>query len=286
MEEGMVSMDQLIPVHFVCTTCGVQYPLSKTAPARCSICDEERQYVNQSGQSWTTLEAMRESKEHSNEIVEDEQGLYSIKTKPEFAIGQTAYLVQNGGFNLLWDCITYLDEQTIAEVKRLGGIHAIAFSHPHYYSSQVEWAETFDVPIYIHEDDKIWVIRPSDRIRFWSGETLELAEGLTLHRLGGHFKGGTVLHWGHGNGGKGVLLTGDIIQVVADQRWVSFMYSYPNLIPLPAAKVAVMADKVKDLKFDRIYNAFHRVVKTNADESVQKSAQRYIDALEGRLFNT
>jgi hypothetical protein len=121
---------------------------------------------------------------------------------------------------------------------------------------------------------------------FWSGERLQLSDNLMLHRLGGHFKGGTVLHWKNGCASKGVLLTGDIIQVVADRRWVSFMYSYPNLIPLSAAKVEDIAGKVIALSFDRIYNAFRGVVKENASESVQKSAQRYIDALQGRHTHT
>jgi glyoxylase-like metal-dependent hydrolase (beta-lactamase superfamily II) len=269
--------------YYICTTCGVQYPQIQEAPTDCLICNEERQYVNPFGQSWTTLESMKKNKYYTNEIHQDEENLYSIKTKPEFAIGQTAYLIQNQGFNMLWDCITYLDEKTIEEINHLGGIQAIALSHPHYYSTQVEWAETFNVPIYIHEDDKEWVIRPSDKIRFWSGEFIELTKGITLYRLGGHFKGGTVLHW---NSGKGFLLTGDIIQVVADHQWVSFMYSYPNLIPLPARKVREIADKVKDLSFNRIYNAFHRVVTEHADQAVQKSADRYIKALNGSLFNT
>ncbi|MGC4378851.1 MBL fold metallo-hydrolase [Fictibacillus sp. Mic-4] len=272
--------------HFICTTCGVQYPESQKEPAECLICNEERQYVNPSGQEWTTLEAMQQSGLYVNEILQEEDGLFSITTKPSFAIGQTAYLIQNEGFNVLWDCITYLDEKTIEEIRRLGGIQAIALSHPHYYSTQVEWAETFNAPIYIHEDDREWVVRPSDNIIFWSGESFELARGITLHRLGGHFKGGAVLHWESGNQHKGVLLTGDIIQVVADRRWVSFMYSYPNLIPLPAEKVREMADHVKDLSFNRIYNAFHRVVAERADEAVQKSADRYIKALEGTLFTT
>lgn len=272
--------------HFVCNTCGVQYPLLEEAPKLCVVCNEERQYVSLAGQSWTTLEEMRASKNFTNEIVQEEEHLYSITTKPRFAIGQTAYLVQDDNFNLLWDCITYFDDAFLAEVKKLGGIDAIALSHPHYYSAQVAWAEALDVPIYIHEDDKEFIVRHSDKITLWSGEALKLSANLTLHRLGGHFKGATVVHWENGNEGKGVLLTGDVIQVVADRRWVSFMYSYPNLIPLPAAKVEEIAAKVKDLSFDRLYNAFHRVVKENANESVQKSAQRYIAALEGRLFQT
>jgi hypothetical protein len=116
--------------HYICTTCGTQYPLSFEPPKRCDICDDERQYVNPNGQSWTTLELMRESNLYTNEILQEEEGLYSITTKPEFAIGQTAFLVQNKDFNLLWDCITFLDDRTLEEVKKLGGVQAIALSHP------------------------------------------------------------------------------------------------------------------------------------------------------------
>jgi glyoxylase-like metal-dependent hydrolase (beta-lactamase superfamily II) len=273
---------------YICVTCGAQYGDTEKELATCKICAEERQYVNPKGQTWTTLEKMVQSGEYKNTIAEEESQLYSIKTTPKVGIGQTAYLVQDkdSGFNLLWDCITYLDGPTINEIRTLGGIDAIALSHPHYYSTQVEWAETFDAPIYIHEDDQVWVTRPSERIIFWTGESLELQSGLVLHRLGGHFKGGAVLEWSRGHSGKGILLTGDIIQVVADPKWVSFMYSYPNLIPLPAAKVQEIADRVQDLKFDRLYNAFHGIVSEDAQSAVQKSAERYIAALNGTLFNT
>lgn len=272
--------------NYVCITCGVQYAASEEVPVRCMICDEERQYINPSGQSWTTLEQLQTSNTYENEMIEEEKGLYSITTKPTFAIGQTAYFVKTEAFRVLWDCISYVDKETLQKIEELGGLDAIALSHPHYYSTQVEWAEHFQVPIYIHEDDRAWVMRPSKHIVFWSGESLKLAEGVTIHRLGGHFAGGSVLHWEQGNDGKGVLLTGDIIQVVADQNWVSFMYSYPNLIPLPASKVEEMAKTVGRLSFNRLYNAFHRVVKSDANEAVQRSAKRYIEALEGKLFYT
>lgn len=272
-------------INYICETCGVQYENSIEAPEQCTICNEERQYVNPNGQSWTTLEKMIKDG-YDNIFNLEEEGLYSLKTIPEFGIGQTAYIVQSDSFNLLWDCITYIDQTTIKKIMELGGIQAIALSHPHYYSTQVEWAEAFNVPIYIHEDDKEWVMRPSDKIIFWSGESLELHKGIVIHRLGGHFKGGSVLEWKDGNEQKGILLSGDIIQVVADHQWVSFMYSYPNLIPLPASKVREMANIINELKFDRLYNAFHRIVKENAKNSVQKSADRYIAALNGTLFNT
>ncbi|MEN2448664.1 hypothetical protein AAZF84_12395, partial [Bacillus sp. JR_15] len=162
----------------ICTTCGVQYNAASKEPAECIICNEERQYVSLSGQTWTTLEEMKQSGRFQNEITFVEERLYSLTTTPEFGIGQSAYLIQEPGFNLLWDCITYLDQRTTENIEQMGGIQAIALSHPHYYSAQAEWAEMFDAPIYIHEDDKQWVQRPSSRIVFWSGETLKLSSGL------------------------------------------------------------------------------------------------------------
>lgn len=272
--------------NFICTTCGVQTASSAAEPKMCKICNEERQYVSPAGQAWTTLEGMIQSQTYKNEVVPEEERLFAISTSPNFAIGQTAYLVQGENYNLLWDCITYIDPKTIGEIKKLGGIDAIALSHPHYYSTQVEWAEAFDAKIYIHEDDRKWVTRPSDRIVFWSGDSLELNAEMILHRTGGHFKGAAVAEWKKGSSGKGVLLTGDIIRVVADREWVTFMYSYPNFIPLPASTVERMAEQLNEISFDKICDAFHRFVKEGAGAAVQRSAKRYVAALSGELFDT
>lgn len=83
-----------------------------------------------------------------------------------------------------------------------------------------------------------------------------------------------------------VMLSWDIIQVVADTDWVSFMYSYPNLIPLPPEKVQEIAEKVQPLTFDELYNAFHKKVSKDANNAVQLSAQRYIAAIRGEFFDT
>lgn len=272
--------------HYICETCGVQYECSNEVPEECMICGEERQYISSNGQTWTTLDKMIEEGAYKNTILVEEEHLYSINTNPGFGIGQTAYLIKEKQFNLLWDCITYLDQTTIRHIEDLGGIDAIALSHPHYYSSQVEWAEAFNSRIYIHEDDREWVTRPSEHIIFWSGESFELQEGIILQRIGGHFKGGTILEWKNGNSQKGVLLTGDIIRVVADREWVSFMYSYPNFIPLPSNNVERISRRIKECKFDKLYDAFNRVIKEEAKHRVQKSASRYIEAVNGTLFTT
>jgi hypothetical protein len=144
----------------------------------------------------------------------------------------------------------------------------------------VEWAHAFEAPIYIHTDDRQWVMRPDHAVQFWEGETMSLGAGLSLIRCGGHFAGGQVLHWAAGAAGKGVLLTGDILTVVSDRRYVSFMYSYPNLIPLPAVAVRRIAAAVEPYPFDRIYGAWwDRIIANDAKAAVTRSADRYIAAL-------
>jgi hypothetical protein len=261
---------------FICKACGTQFADADTPPDSCPICTDWRQYVPAAtGQQWTTLAEL--AADHANTI-RDQGELVGIGTTPSFAIGQRALLVPFGDGNLLWDCITLLDDATAAEVERRGGLAAIAISHPHYYSCMVEWAHRFECPIHLHAADAEWVMRSDPAIRFWEGERLELGHGLTLIRGGGHFDGGTILHR------DGALLTGDIIQVIPDRTHVGFMWSYPNLVPLPDAEVQRMAAAVEPFAYDAIYGAWwDAIIPADGPEIVRRSADRYSRALQGEL---
>jgi len=263
---------------FICTTCGTQYPISDEPAPGCTICQEERQYVNPLGQNWTTLAVMRRT--HFNAFRRHEPGLTGIGTVPGFAIAQRALLLRTGSGNVLWDCISFIDDATMEIVRALGGISAIAISHPHYYSSMIEWSYAFDgAPIFLHAADRRWVVRPDPVVSFWEGETREVTPGVTLIRCGGHFAGGTVLHWAEGSGGKGALLSGDIVQVGPDKK-VSFMRSYPDLIPLDASTVQHIADILEPWPFDPIYGAWwDRIIVTGGKQALAYSVRRYIDAV-------
>ena len=268
--------------NFICTTCGTQHFESEQPPTVCAICEDDRQYVKATGQQWTTQERLRLT--NRNSIRFEEPGLSGIGVEPHFAIGQRALLVRTSNGNVLWDCVPLFDPALVEMVKALGGISAIAISHPHYYSSMVEWSRALgDVPIHLHAADREWVMRPDKSIVSWEGETKTLGEGLTLIRCGGHFEGGTVLHWQDGAGGKGALLTGDIIQVVADRKHVSFMYSYPNYVPLSAVAVERIVKAVGPFRYERVYGAFwDTVIERDGEAAVARSAERYRRAIGGQ----
>jgi glyoxylase-like metal-dependent hydrolase (beta-lactamase superfamily II) len=270
----------------ICVTCGTQFEESERPPERCPVCEDERQFVGWAGQEWTTLAELRAR--HRLALKDEGDGVLGIGTEPRFAIGQRALLVpakggDGPGENLLFDCISLIDDAAVRVVEALGGLSAIAISHPHYYSSMVEWSRAFgDVPVWLHADDRQWVMRPDPAIRFWEGEELELGPGLTLLRLGGHFAGAQVLHWAGGADGRGAVFAGDVLQVVMDRRFVSFMYSYPNYTPLPAATVQRIARQLEPYPFERIYGAwFGAVVRTDGKEALRRSAERYVQALGG-----
>ena len=264
----------------LCRACGTSFPDAEREPASCPICEDERQWVPAGGQSWTTPAELAAG--HANLWRTHEPGVTEIRTVPTFAIGQRAFLVRTPAGNVLWDCLALLDVATEEIVRALGGLAAVAISHPHYYTCMQDWARAFDAPVLLHADDREWVRRDDPHLTFWNGDDHALGDGLTLLRLGGHFAGGTVLHWSGDARGAGVLFTGDVVQVAADARRTSFMWSYPNMLPLPASAVTAIAARLAPWRFDRLYGAFPgKEVREDAAGVVARSAARYVELLEG-----
>jgi len=238
--------------HYVCSTCGTQFAESAAPPPGCAICEDERQFVGWEGQAWTTLDGLRAT--HRVAWKREAPGLEGIGIEPAFAIGQRALLLRAAGGTVLWDCIPLVDEPVVEAVRALGG-----------------------VPVHLHAADQRWIMHPDPAIRLWQGETLELARGVTLVRCGGHFDGATVLHWADGSGGRGSLLTSDVLQVTQDRRHVSFMYSYPNYIPLGPEGVRRIVAALEPYRYDQIFGAWWgRNLLGGAREAVARSAARYL----------
>jgi hypothetical protein len=163
----------------------------------------------------------------------------------------------------------------------LGEVAAIAASHPHMFGVQVEWSKALGgVPVLVSEADASWVQRPDPAIKTWSGH-YEVTPGLTLHQVGGHFPGSSVVHWPAGAGGRGVLLVSDTIHANPDRATVTFLRSYPNRIPLSPAVVQRITATVTQLPFDRLYDNFGRPIAADATAAVASSAERYCAWVRG-----
>ncbi|HJP80371.1 MAG TPA: hydrolase [Pseudonocardiaceae bacterium] len=266
---------------WICGTCGVEHPDTDQPPAEvCAICADERQYVPESGQVWTTLAKLAAD---GHELVHEQQepGLHRLNRSPEFGIGQWTYLVHTPEGNLVWDPPNHVDQPLVDKIGELGGAAVIVASHPHMYGAQVSLSEALgDVPVLVHAADREWVRREAPVIREWR-DTEEVLPGVTLVEAGGHFPGAAVAHVASGAGGKGSLLVGDTLIPVVAQGWVTFMRSYPNRIPLSANLVQRIVDRLEPYEFDRLYSLIGSTVLTDAKGAVRRSAQRYIDWVSG-----
>lgn len=253
--------------------CGTEYDSTDALPETCIICADDRQYVPDFGQKWTTEAELKS--EHRIEIKEIETGLFQLVVRPSFSIGQRALLVTTDEGNLLWDCVPILDEECERFIKEIGGLRAIAISHPHFHSNMNRWAETFDCPILLHEADERWTVNRGPHVEFWQGKRKDLWKGLSLYNIGGHFPG-SQLAMVPFLSEHGTILCGDAFVLSPSGQHFAAMHSYPNRIPLPIVETERLKKEMSKLDFDTIHAwNENQTVKGNAKEMLLDSLARY-----------
>jgi hypothetical protein len=245
---------------WICATCGVEHA---EPVGTCAICADERQWVPADGQRWTTLAELTAAG-HCVRVSEVEPDLLGLTVEPKVGIGQQSHLVTTPAGSLLWDLADYVDDVAVARIRERGPVLAIASSHPHMFGLQVQWSRALGgVPVLVCEPQLEWVQRPDPAIQSWR-ERVELAPGLTLLEVGGHFAGSS-----------------DTIHANPDRATVTFLRSYPNRIPLSPAVVQRITSAVEPLGFDRLYDNFGRMIDGDAAGAVRRSADRYIGWVSG-----
>lgn len=262
----------------ICATCGVEH--AHPLPNVCAICADERQYLPPDGiQKWTTLTELQESG-RSVQIQTLEPQLFGLLVDPPVGIGHRPLLVQTSEGNLLWDPPGYIDHHITEAVNALGGVRWIAASHPHMFGVQSEWSTTFGATVLVSNRDAEWLARMSDGFVLWDDQQ-DLAPGLSLHRVGGHFPGMAIALWAAPDG-LGVMLNGDAYPPTPAAGWVKFQRSFPNSVPLSAGVVQRLANQAQGFRFDRLYGNFNgQGILSGAHEAVQRSANRHIEWITG-----
>ena len=277
--ESVVSAEPMSSAEiWICPACGANYPPANTAPDRCPICEDERQWVAPTGQRWTTMAQLAHDGWHSV-VREIEPGLIGLAAEPNVGVGQRGVVVTTGEGNVLWDPPPFVDEAAFEAVRAAGGLRAVSSSHPHMYGAAVEWSHAFDAEILLVDVDAPWLMRPDGAVRTWSG-TLQVLPGVTLVQCGGHFPGSSVLHWAAGADGRGLILCGDTIFVTPGEDRVSFVYSAPVRLPLAGPGVQGIVEALAPYDFARIYGGWWSpTVRADGKAVLERSAQRYMELL-------
>lgn len=109
-------------------------------------------------------------------------------------------MIQTDKGNVLWDILAFIDDETVSFINEKGGLKAIIISHPHFYTTHLEWARIFKCPVYLAADDAEWLNRQDkEGVRKWVKGVEEIEEvGGEVKAVvcGGHFDGSMVLVWG------------------------------------------------------------------------------------------
>lgn len=261
----------------ICKTCGAHFA-ANAPPDICTICANDRQYVKAEGQHWLDQSELQAN--HHLRVETEGPDIIGLGITPDFAISQRALLVRTPHGNILWDCTPFISPKAIETLHELGGIDAIAISHPHFYSSMVQWSEAFNnAPIFLNAKDKEWVMTPSPNIQFWDGPTKEIFPGFTLIECGGHFPGSTILHSATADNGGGAIFTGDTA-IITQDRHFSFMYSFPNTIPLNAKAIRHIQSRLDGVQFNKAYSGWWgAIIEQDARQRMDASFKRYLAAI-------
>lgn len=257
----------------ICTACGTEYSPAFNQQENCPICSNDRQYIPENGQAWTSIEELVQTYSILSKNLTE--GLCELKMAPSFAIGQRALLVCAPSGNILWDCISLINETTFEFIKSKGGLRAIAISHPHYYTTMNRWADAFNCPIYIHSSDKDWVCNKSLRLKFWNGNDTELWDGIKLINIGGHFPGSSILQVPFLSAGGGILC-GDTFYISPSKNHMAVMYSYPNKIPLTLKEINRIKQRMASIEFDSMFGFYdYQNIYSGAKAILLNSLDRY-----------
>ena len=264
--------------NFICNACGTQYGDRAQPPAACAICTDDRQHVAWDGQRWTTHDEI--AAEYDTRI-EFDGDLLGIGITPRFAIPQRSLLAWTDMGNIMWDCTSLVTDAALDALKQRGGVDLIVISHPHFYSSMIEWSDALGgIPVLLHAADRQWVNRTSPVVQYWTGDTNRLSPTVCLYQCPGHFPGSTLLHWTDGPHGKQIVLSGDTLHVAGDRRHVTFMYSVPNYIPARPDHVSETQRRLAGIDFDDLYGfTWGLNIHGDARTAVNSSFTRYFNAI-------
>ena len=270
---------------FICTACGTQYPPSASRSARCTICEDERQFVPLAGQSWTTLSRPRAT---STAGASMSPASSASARSPAFAIGQRALLMLTPNGNILWDCISLIDDATVTLIK--GARRAAMPSPSRTRTSTRRWrsgaapsAACPSTPMPTMRAGSCGPTRASS-----SGRARRLAApGRDADPRRRPFPGRHHAALGQGAEGRGVVCAADIATVNMDRKSFTFMRSYPNFIPLSAEGARRIGAALAPFPFDRVYSHFFdRFIESGAKQILQASVDRYVAAVRAPTIET
>lgn len=240
--------------HYACSNCGHwQIWFDHQTPISCPICADTRNALPPDG--WDFRNEVDAQGMFTNHWAEVEPGLWGFWATPKFGLGATGWLLQRDDGNVAFEGCPYYQPDALAKIRELGGIRVLAASHPHGYGALWQLQREFDPVLTIHRGDipyskAFHVNCPADDLH-------EIAPGLTLHHVGGHYEGHAVMY----DATRRVLFCGDSLKIEFDTDGhtpiaISSHKAFHYKIPLTRDELAKYARVFAALPFQTALTPF------------------------------
>ncbi len=240
--------------YFVCTNCGY-WQQRYAAPESCPVCLDVRHVPPENGWEFLTpgeIDGWVESRWE-----EVEEGIWRFTVEPTLGIGPVGYVIVRPEGNVAFEGADWYSDAALDHIESLGGVRYVAPSHPHAQGALWRLQERFGAEGAVQREDLVWVSTLSVGLPF--DDRQELLPGLTLHHVGGHFDGQSMLH----HEAAGQLFVGDALKVELEEDGktayaLSCHKAFVRRIPLTHAEVAGYRKVYEALDFDGVFTTFEQ----------------------------
>ncbi|PVZ09936.1 MBL fold metallo-hydrolase [Actinomycetospora cinnamomea] len=242
---------------WTCTNCG-HWQRWFAAPPQCPVCVDVRNALPSDGWEFRAFDDLAVGREARWEEVTP--GVTGFWCEPQVGLGTCGWVIETGppggGTSLVgWEAAGLYPPAAIEELRRRGGLAALASSHVHGYGALFQLQDELDPPVVaIGVRDLEWT--KAFRVTWPLDDRHEFAPGLVAHRTGGHFDGHMVLH----DERRGILFCGDMLKASfdADGRPVglSAHKAFHAQIPLSHQEIRDAYAVIERLDFEAVATPF------------------------------
>lgn len=245
---------------YSCANCG-HWQRWFAEPPFCPVCTDVRNALPDDGWVWITPGDLADRQARWAEVA---PGVTGYWVEPQVGLGTTGWVIETDAGLVGWEGAGFYPQESLAELRRRGGLVALGASHVHGYGALWQLQDELAPPVLaIGVDDLQWT--KAFRVTWPTDDRHELAPGLVMHRSGGHFPGHTVLH----DEGRGILFVGDLLKVDLDGDTpvgLSCHKAYHAQIPLSHDEIRQARALVERLQFDAVATPFEFAAPVSAKQ--------------------
>jgi hypothetical protein len=240
-------------IHYACSHCGTWQPwFSHQPPPGCPACMDVRNALPENG--WDFCSAGQVSERLTTSWYEALPGILGFHCTPAFGLGSTGWLLRREGGNVAFEGAPWYSRGALEHLASLGGIRVLSASHPHGFGALWQLQQRFDPLLVLHRDAIPYT--KAFQVRWPVDDVHEVEPGLTLHHVGGHYEGQSMLY----DAATRSLFCGDALKVELNAQGeptgLSCHKGFHYAIPMSHAELRHYREVFEQLPFENVFTPF------------------------------